>query len=231
MWHEGHHHHEGLVYETCHHSKYRNDRLALHSGPAEFLHGSVILCRPFTPLVPTWFIFALYFLYTLVCGTITKSCFLTPRQDLLLMAVADTHSTEQQESVIYRGSSWYDFPDPETVSRNGFREKWVLENSAISITICLAVMDKEKSFFIWNHECIPRTQIHVHSLFIATLFSFCIPHMRTQIFPVPACSGNPASLRSQKTSVHRAVLVSMAVTRTESTDPTRPLEQWHSPHG
>lgn len=43
IWHEGHHHPEGLVYETRHQSKYRNDQLALHRGPAEFLRGSVIL--------------------------------------------------------------------------------------------------------------------------------------------------------------------------------------------
>ncbi|XP_073072806.1 serologically defined colon cancer antigen 8 isoform X8 [Manis javanica] len=72
------------------------------------------------------------------------------RQELLLMAVAYTHSAKQQESVICRGSLWDDFPDLETVSRNGFKEKIVLENSAISITICLAMKDKET--FV-SHTC------------------------------------------------------------------------------
>lgn len=65
------------------------------------------------------------------------------------MAVAYTHSAKQQESVICRGSLWDDFPDLETVSRNGFKEKIVLENSAISITICLAMKDKESKHLLF----------------------------------------------------------------------------------
>lgn len=65
-------------------------------------------------------------------------------------------------------------------------------------------------FYFWQKKKIQRCTQHIMS---SSHSSFCIPHMWTQIFTMPACSGNPASLRSQKTSVHKAVLVSMAVLR------------------
>lgn len=66
--------------------------------------------------------------------------------------------------------------------------------------------------YIWFHF-LQKIQICTQHIMSSSHSSFCIPHMWTQIFPMPACLGNPASLRSQKTSVHKAVLVSMVVLR------------------